>query len=69
MERDSVRRHVPSTEKRIALVDQYLWEKKDRNLSFKDEHKTPVFDCNGNIHKSLPLHRWGERFSIYEGEN
>lgn len=52
-------RYVPPHPKRVPLVDQYMWDKKD----FNEYHAVngvsfPIYSPTGCINKALPLHMW-----------
>lgn len=51
--------HVPRCPQNVALVDQYSWPKKD-TVQYRcvNGGASPIYDCNGNIHYTLPLHMY-----------
>jgi hypothetical protein len=60
MDRNNYRyNHVPATPRRVALVDQYMWPVKDTTAwRAVNGWQMPVYDCQGNIHRTLPLDKY-----------
>lgn len=56
VERDRYIKHIPFCETRIALVDQYMFPEKDTTERLCNNGVShPIYSCNGNISRTLPL--------------
>ena len=51
--------HVPRCPMNVALVDQYMWPKKD-SVKYRcvNGAATPIYTCTGDISYTLPLHMY-----------
>ncbi len=56
MERNLHKRHIPYCQTRVAIVDQYMWPEKDTTeRTCENGVSHPIYNCNGEISRSLPL--------------
>jgi hypothetical protein len=56
MYRDNHKKHIPTCPKTIPVVDQFLWKDRDTNqYNCNNGISHTIYDCQGNIHFSLPL--------------
>ena len=61
LERNHHRRHVPFCPSRIALVDQYMFPEKDTTERLCENGIShPIYACNGDISRTLPLDMYPE---------
>ncbi|HMP28282.1 MAG TPA: hypothetical protein PKD85_01695 [Saprospiraceae bacterium] len=59
MDRTSHKRHVPYCTTRIHPVDQYLMPEVDtRERTCQNGMSHPIYSCNGEISRFLPLDMW-----------
>ncbi len=59
VERDKYRRHIPFCQTRPAVVDQYMWPEKDTSDRVCNNGvSNPIYACNGDISRTLPLHEY-----------
>src|SRR5690348_1864673 len=59
MERDLHRLHIPYCQTRVPVVDQYMWPEKDTSVpTCENGVSHPIYACNGNISRTLPLDMW-----------
>jgi hypothetical protein len=50
---------VPVCPSNVELVDQYMWDRKDTTrYRCVNGPATPVYSCNGDIARQLPLHMY-----------
>jgi hypothetical protein len=56
---DGSRRYIPFCETRIPVVDQYMFPEKDTQERICHNGQShPIYSCNGNISRTLPLNMW-----------
>lgn len=61
VERDHYRKHLPFCPTRIALVDQYMFPEKDTTERLCENGVShPIYACNGDVSRTLPLHMYPE---------
>lgn len=59
MDRNLHKKHIPKCPPNVGLVDQYMWDVKDTNsYPCRNGVSHPIYDCDGLIHYSLPLHMY-----------
>ena len=59
MDRDMHKKHPPCCPQNVGMPDQYMWPVKDTNTyPCRNGVSHPIYECNGNIHYSLPLHMY-----------
>lgn len=57
--RNGSRRYMPFCETRIALPDQYMFPEKDTTERICHNGQShPIYSCNGEISRTLPLTMW-----------
>jgi len=56
MDRHLHKKYIPQCARHIAIVDQYMWDKKDTNsYTCINGISNPIYDCKGWINYTLPL--------------
>jgi hypothetical protein len=59
MDRNLHKRHIPYCPTQVALPNQYSWPEKDGSTRLcHNGLSAPIYQCNGEIHYSLPLHQY-----------
>lgn len=66
IERGNYRKHIPFCPTRIALVDQYMFPELDTTEKVCNNGVShPIYACNGDISRTLPLHMYPEVNSVH----
>jgi len=59
MDRHFHAKHIPCCPPNVGMPDQYMWPVKDTNkYPCRNGVSHPIYDCEGSIHYSLPLHQY-----------
>ena len=66
MDRHLHKKHIPCRPPNVGLVDQFMWNLKDTNsYPARNGVSAPIYDCQGLIHYSLPLHMYPKVSQIH----